>query len=51
MKKIQKGDRVELVYSLRSGIVTAICLKTGKVRVRLDGGGHGWHKPEELVLL
>ena len=46
------GARVELVYGPHSGTVTAICRKTGKVRVRLDGGhGHGWHKPEELVLL
>lgn len=48
--KLVLEARVKVVYSLDSGTIKAICQKTGKVRVLLDGGrGYGWHRPEELM--
>ena len=50
MKKnqIEVGTRVQLTYANLTGTVTEICDRTGKVRVRLDVGGEGWHSLDEL---
>ena len=47
--EIQIGTRVQLTYENETGTVTEICDRTGKVCVRLDKGGEGWHYPDELM--